>query len=58
MLLPSSSVNTKTNIMRKVCSINQAIKLFKGDLSRVKQYCKDKGISISEKALQARLKSL
>ena len=44
--------------MLTVCSINQAIKLFKGDLFRVRQYCKDKGISISEKALQARVKSL
>jgi hypothetical protein len=44
--------------MKKVCSINQAIKLFKGDLHKVRQYCKERGISISEKALTARLKSL
>jgi len=44
--------------MKKVCSINQAIKLFKGDLKRVSLYCKEKGISISVKALEARLKSL
>lgn len=44
--------------MNPICSINQAIKLFKGDLQRVSQYCKERGISISEKALEARLRSL
>jgi len=44
--------------MNNVCSINQAIKHFKGDLIRVSRYCKDRGISISDKALRARSKSL
>lgn len=41
-----------------VCSVNQAIKLFKGDLEKVKEYCKSKGISITQDALEARLKTL
>ena len=48
----------KLRIMNPICSINQAIKHFKGDLIRVSQYCKDRGISITDKALKARLKSL
>ena len=48
----------KRRIMNPICSINQAIKHLKGDLIRVSQYCKDRGISITDKALKARLKSL
>lgn len=44
--------------MNPICSINQAIKHFKGDLKSVRQYFKSKGVNISDKALQARLKSL
>jgi hypothetical protein len=44
--------------MNPICRINQAIKLFKGDLKRIALYCKEHGISISDKALEARIKSL
>lgn len=43
--------------MNPICSINQAIKQFKGDLSRVSAYCKERGILISQSALEARIKS-
>ena len=48
----------KIEIMNPICSIRQAIKHFKGDLSRVREFCKEKGIVISENALQARVRSL
>lgn len=44
--------------MNPICSINQAIKHFKGDLNSVRMYFKSKGINISDEALEARLKSL
>ena len=44
--------------MNPICSINQAIKQFKGDLKRISAYCKERGINISQKALEARIKSL
>ena len=44
--------------MKRVCSINQAIKLFKGDLPKVKNYLLERGIRISEKVLRERLKTL
>lgn len=44
--------------MDQICSINQAIKHFKGDLKSVRQYFESKGINISDKALKARLKFL
>lgn len=43
--------------MKPICSINQAIKQFKGDLNRISEYCKERGILISHKALEARIKS-
>jgi len=48
----------KIAIMNPICSISQAINHFKGDLNQIRQFCKEKGIVISEKALLARLKSL
>ena len=44
--------------MNPICSINQAIKQFKGDLKRILAFCKERGIKISQKALEARIKSL
>ena len=35
--------------MNPICSINQAIKQFKGDLKRISAYCKERGIKISQK---------
>ena len=47
----------KRSIMNPICSINQAIKQFKGDLKRISAYCKERGIKISQKALEVRIKS-
>ena len=44
--------------MKRICSINQAIKLFKGDLPNVKNYLLERGIRISDKVLRERLKTL
>ena len=41
--------------MNPICSINQAIKQFKGDLKRISAYCKERGIKISQKALRREL---
>jgi hypothetical protein len=43
--------------MKPICSINQAIKDFKGDLERIYGFCKMRGIMISRRALEARIKS-
>lgn len=48
----------KERIMNPICSISQAIKHFKGDLQRVREFCKQKGIIISDSALRARVRSL
>ena len=55
--LSLSRVNTKSGCMNPICRINQAIKQFKGDLSRISEYCKQRGILISREALEARIKS-
>jgi len=44
--------------MKRICSINRAIKLFKGDLPKVKNYLLERGIRISDKVLRERLKTL
>lgn len=44
--------------MKPICSINQAIKHFKGDLERIYEFCKMHEIITSRKALKARIKSL
>jgi hypothetical protein len=44
--------------MKRICSINQAIKLFKGDLPKVKNHLLNRGIRISDKVLRERLKTL
>lgn len=44
--------------MKRICSINQAIKLFKGDLPKVENYLLERGIRISDKVLRKRLKTL
>lgn len=44
--------------MKRMCSINQAIKLFKGDLPKVKNYLLERGIRISDKVLRERLKTM
>ena len=44
--------------MKRICCINQAIKLFKGDLSKVKNHFLERGIRISDKVLRERLKTL
>jgi hypothetical protein len=58
LIILETWLTLKLNVMLNVCSLNQAIKLFKGDATKVKAYCKEKGITISSKALEARLKTL
>ena len=44
--------------MKHMFSINQAIKLFKGDLPKVKNHLLERGIRISDKVLRERLKTM
>jgi len=44
--------------MKRMCSIKQAIKLFKGDLPKVKNHLLERGIRISDKVLRERLKTM
>ena len=44
--------------MKRICRINQAIKLFKGDLPNVKNHLLERGIRISDKVMRERLKTM
>jgi len=43
--------------MKQICRINQAIKLFKGDLPKIKHYLLARGIRITDSVLRERLKA-
>ena len=43
--------------MKQICRINQAIKLLKGDLPKVKHYLLVRGIRITDSVLRKRLKA-
>lgn len=44
--------------MKAICRINQTIKRFEGNLDKALDYCKEHGISITRKALEARARAL